>query len=256
MRKELKSKEKFTEYYIKNFSTWVFKKQLFFYSSKLDKLKTKKWKDDYIYLLYSSYMQLIENFLIFFLVLFQEKWVENIFSFDSNNNIKNLFWIIDNNWKIEYSTKFDLFLRDKIWTYIWTNENEYLKYIKESIKDYYTHKDLLNSYKHWFRLNSNWAWKTFIWMNDKNFLVWDYDSSILYYTKKRTTIFENIYYFNYEYIILKAQFIINLIDNLKLNYLNVWKEINFETIYVNDDIIKSKFPTSLTRMEIFEIKNN
>lgn len=257
MREELQSKEKFIDYYVKNFSTWVFSKQLNTYWVKLRKLKTKKWKDDYLFLFYSSYLQLLENFFIFLLVLFNKNSIDNIFE---NNRVQrerilDLLKLKQKDWKIIYWIEFDVFLKTIIKEYIWTNENEYHKYTKEAIKDYFSYKDLLNSYKHWFRLNSHWEWKTYIWMNDKHFLVSENDSSILYYTKIWNIIYENTYFFNFEYIWLKAEFIINLIDNLKLNQLNAWKKFKRETIYINDDIIKWKFPTSITKTEIFEIRN-
>lgn len=255
MRKEFLSKENFTKYYVNNFSTWVFKKSLNIYWCKLRKLKTKKLKDDYLYLFYSNYLQLLENSFIFLLVLFNDNWIWNIFETKNfSKNLKNLLNIKDEKWKILFWFEFDFFIKRMIKDYIWNNEDEYFKYIKEAIKDYFSYKDLLNSYKHWFRLNSNWWWKTYIWDGSKSFLFLECDSSILYYTKKWNIIYENIYYFNFEYIWLKSEFIINLIDNLKLNYLNVWEKIKKETIYIKDNSIKLKNQTSLFKTEIFEIK--
>lgn len=255
---KFESKENFIEYYIKNFNTWTFNKQSNFCSSKLNKLKTKQWRDDYTFLLFSNYLQLLENFLIFLLVFFHKDWIDNIFENNrkQKNNLFELLDLEDNNWKTKYWIRFDIFIKQIIRDYIWLNEDEYFKYIREAIKDYFAHKDLLNSYKHWFRLNSRWKISNSFNLNNKSFLVSSFDSSLLYYTKKWNIIFENNYSFNYEYIKLKTDFIINLIDNLKLHRLNIWKSFIRETIYICDKTIKTKSSNSITKTQIFKIKKD
>ncbi len=210
-------------YYIKNFSTGVYKKQILDYSSGILRSKRKENKDDYTYLLYVTYLQLIENFLIFLLVLFHEDGVDNLYCKPTKlySNIESLLGM----YGIETEIEKDLIRKEKILSYLKyctsDNEDEYVKLITESISDWYKHKNLLNSYKHWFRLESTWSKTVSMWQNNVNYRFGDYDSTIVYYflNKDDKNLYRTSHSFNFEYIRLKSGFLLSTIENIRQNYL-------------------------------------
>ncbi|EKE29280.1 MAG: hypothetical protein ACD_2C00193G0001 [uncultured bacterium (gcode 4)] len=245
-------KENFKTKYIKNFSISIWSKWLSRYSYKIGKLKTVKWKEDYTYLLFTKYLQLIENFIIFLLVCFDEDWIDVIFynSRKIEEKIKKLL-SLDQDLRLTMESK--EILGEIMKLYISSNHVEYKKLISESLKDYFQYKDVLNCYKHGFRLDNIWKnnWTASIW--DNKFKIAEYDSWIIYYTKRSGIIFENRLSFNYEYIVLKSDFLISFIENIKLNYLNQGKKINITTAYIMDNSINKKYWSSHISIPIFEI---
>lgn len=216
------SKENFTDRYIQNFSTWLYHRQVKLCISKFRNAKKKEIKDDYTYLLYTTYLQLFENFQIFLLVVFHPAWVDNIFI--SNKELPKKFDEIFEQWenKSSYEKKhlFKLQLEKMIGWFCWNHFSEYHKLIFDAFEDYTKHKQLLNSFKHWFRLHSRWEQTTYIWRSTM-YKIMETDSSLVYYIKEWNTIFEISHAFSIEYIALKAEFIINTIENLRKLYL--WK---------------------------------
>ena len=245
--------EQFKKKYIKNFSIKIWSKSINHYSNKIEKLKSEKWKEDYIFLLYTKYLQLIENFLIFLLVCFDENWIEIIFY--RNNKIEEKYKdFFSLKWE-NITLKTKIVIEDIIKSYIVSNHNEYKKLILESLKDYLEYRDLLNCYKHWFRLDNIWknSWSASIWEN--KFHMGEFNSWIIFFTKKLDIIYRNSLSFNYEYINLKSAFVVNLIENIKLNYLNPGKKINITTLKVIDDTIKTKYWSFHLKNPIFKIVN-
>lgn len=258
MREELKSQNSFKRYYLDNFNLDIYKLNNNFYEKKLKSLKKEKSKEIYLYLLVTNYLQLLENFVILSLVLFHKEWIKNIFNsnWKVKKNFTELFKIKHNNWRDKLSFGTKQFTEKLIRGYIWDKNDYYLSFINESIEDYIKLKDILNSYKHWFRLNSFWKWTISIWNQSEQNTIWDYNNSIVYYTKKDNLIYENIYYFNWDYLVIKFEFVCNLSENIKLNFLNLWEQFKKETLYIKDKSIKSKYWTSIIKNLIFEIKDN
>lgn len=219
-----KSKIDYKIFYIKNFSVWVYKKQLRICASKIPISKKKITKDDYIYLLYTTYLQLVENFYIFLLVLHQSDGIDNLYisQFNLYKKIYDVFWVdIDLDGKIKNKHNQKLSLKKYMQYATKGNVDEYAKYIFEATEDRLKHKNLLNSFKHWFRLSSNWESSLSIADNWPVSVLWKLDSTLVYFYKEKSDdkIYKVVHGFNYEYILLKSEFIVSAIENIRKDYL-------------------------------------
>ncbi len=214
------------EDYIKNFSFNIWEKKATFCIKKINKLKKQQNKIDYINDLYSIYLQLIENFIIFLLV----RWSNNtIFLFEDSYSIITSFSKVKDN-LIKW-------LLDEIFICLTNSEilnlrQKYEKLLKEVFNDYENDKNFLNSYKHWYRITWNsFNNKLYIWLewNDKKFLFWNYKHNLSYLwvrkdrKKKISYIDEYIIWFDSNYIYWKIIFITDIIDKVKFLYKRYWK---------------------------------
>lgn len=238
----------------------------------IGRYKTPKNKYPYIIELFSIYIQICEILLINiaavltgsnggFLVrlfisnkdlreLIQENFYKNssldsgiirtilldwVFSFQDKNLIKNL--------------------ENKISTYSYM--------IKESIEDYFKYYEFLNAYKHGYRVQA--SGKNTLTMqgntDHKAFLVGEYNSSIIYYSKSGNAIHEHRVSFNYERIYQKVVYVTNTLECMQktvlarfsgkpygLNHLEVIdkKEFHkyFGSMYFHNPIFQIQKPTT------------
>ncbi len=247
----------FLREYIENFNISTITRQAHIAHTKLKTLKNKRNKDDFAIILYASYLQIIENFIIFLLVNLHEVGIENLFASNwvIRENYTELFSIQD--YKISYQGK--LFIENILKQILPKNVDDkivhnYRRFIVESLEDYMRDKDFLNSYKHWLRVSSSW-WITISmsleWWSGKWFLIGDYDTSISYYTKKDDIIYKNDMSFNYEYIVAKIIFLENLLGNYKKSLLSEWKNIIIDYIAIIDDSILLKYGISRFKTPAF-----
>ncbi len=236
------SQEEFYRHYIKNFEVEIYKNSLKLCDQKLTTIKSEKYRKSYTYQICTNYFQLIENFLIFCLVLFHEKQIENIF-IGQAEFYRNILLF-----------KKEWFIEDLVNNYIGTNQKEYSSHLKEAMKDFFEHKDLLNSFKHWSRLDSLWRWERTMKIGEQKIWSFKYDSSIIYYHKKKLTIYQKTYYFNRQMIAIKSEFLINLIENIKKNFTNIGKKYKFESIYIKDETLKKKKEFIVNEIPIFDIQ--
>jgi len=246
------SKEDFTDSYIKNFTTWLYHRQANLCISKFRKAKKKSTRDDYTYLLYTTYLQLVENFQIFLLVIFHPAWIDNIFITSSQEiwkRFNEIFQQFHDKSVFEKKHFFKLQLEKMIGCFCWSHFSEYHRLISEAFEDYTKHKHLLNSFKHWFRLHSRWEQTTYIWRSTMHKIM-ETDSSLVYYTKEWNTIYEISHAFSMEYIALKAEFIINTIENLKKLYF--WN--NKTTIIYSTPDSPKNTSKSTWKTPIFEVQ--
>lgn len=246
------SKEEFTNNYIKNFSTWLYHRQVNLCISKFRNAKKKETKDNYTYLLYTNYLQLFENFQIFLLVLFHPLWIDNIFIANKElpKRFNEIFEQLDDKSTYEKKYFFKSQLKKMIGSFCWSHFSEYHKFISEVFEDYIKHKQLLNSFKHWFRLYSRWEQITYIWRNTMHKIM-ETDSSLVYYIKEWGIIFEISHAFSIEYVALKAEFIINTIENLRKLYL--WDN-KTSIIYTTPESPKNTSKNTW-KTPIFEVKS-
>lgn len=249
--------EKFLKEYIKNYSVSPIIRQTNLAFSKLKSLKTKKGKDDYVILLYTWYIQIIENFIIFWLVNLHKDSLENLFALHQKlrENYTELFHIQEN--KISLQGK--IFIEDIVIQILPKNVDKnvvhtYKKFIIESLEDYLVDKDFLNSYKHGLRISSNGRSTTTMsldWWWGKWFIIGDHDTSLSYYTKKDAWIYKNDISFNYEYILAKIAFLENLLENFKKHQLSEWRNIVVEYARITDDSILAQYGILRWKSQIF-----
>lgn len=221
------------EDYLKSFSQDIWYKKANFAHSKIQRLKTEKAKVDYINDLYSTYLQLIENFIIFLLV----RWTQNtIFLFKDSREIIHHFkklekqiisWILSEVLRTVPKDRYSRIYK----------KHESL--IKEIFKDYFQDRGFLNSYKHWYRITEN-SYNNSIWIKVEgsewpfvNIMSVAHSISYLSVEKDKKTgdslIFEQKVGFDTDYIFWKIMFITHIISVIKqLYFAEIWKEIKVE----------------------------
>ncbi len=250
--------QKFFNDYIANFSVSPLTRQTNLAISKLEKLKTDNWKKDYAIILYSSYIQLIENFIMFMLVLLDDAHLENLFELQTKNIVERygkLFWI--ENWKISFLWKQKIKnILKWLFPNVFTEDiaKNYAKFITESLEDFVQDKNFLNSFKHWMRVQS--IGKTsyrigLIWWTQE-FWMWDFNCSIRYYSKEIKLIYENTISFNYEYVHAKIAFLENILENLKKKMQTKQKSFKIKYFYSPKEELLSKYWIFRLRQPIFE----
>ena len=162
--------------YIKDFNTTLYLKRANLSFDKITRLKTEKWKQDYIHELYACYLQLIENFMIFILVIWS--W-DILYLFEESCDIRKKFWNYDKNNDLDYLNAFKHGFR--IYSQIWP----------------------------WsVNISPNWG--------NIAYKIVDSEYSISYLSKKKSMIYQNNIYFDPKYTYTKILFICNTIDILKL----------------------------------------
>lgn len=247
------SAQEFQDNYIQSFTTWIYTRQIPLFIRKIRNSKTKIVKDDYTYLLFTTYLQLFENFQIFLLVLFDSHWIENIFN-STKTTIERFNYLFEQSedpiQKRKNTYNFKSILNQIIGVFVWEHFPEYHRFITSALEDYKNHKQLLNSFKHGFRINSQWKQTLAIWRGNIMHPIIECDSTLVYYIKEKNRIYEISHSFNMEYIAVKAEFLINIINNLKIIYLKKWKT---SAIFTTNDT-PVKIDTSGFKTPIFEIK--
>lgn len=243
----------------KQFSEW--KKLFEIYIQKIDDTSIdEKEKKFWIIKLYSLYIQFIEIFSINIFIITENNLFDNLFI--NNRKLKEkISKQLGSNEYIEYLIKnwiFGLKERKKI-NNLTKKENCYRRLLKEVVKDYVDDQDLLNAYKHGFRLESKGYTNIKLFRDDnpeKTFSIGDYNSSIHYWSRGKKTekdiIFENRLFFNWQMIEQKFILIDNILENvLKVFFANGTK-IQLSHLYIDDPVkFDKQFGILRMRMPIF-----
>lgn len=227
--------------------------------NKFERLKDPKKQKRIILELYTSYLQLLE-------VLFINA---HALSVDINRFPSALFIksedlrsFIEDNFKD--TTKFSAwFLTNYVFAIQKDDKDyeqrykEYANIIKECAKDYLDNYQLLNAYKHGYRIHAKHG-KTSIGLVDKNgqnLIINKADSTITYYLKELTkdtvdpalsgkqVIFERRFSFKNARVFGKSMFAITLLQNARLTILHVMGKPTKEKI-ARFYIDKVKWPES------------
>lgn len=236
------------EYYeVIDFSVW--EKSIDSYCDKLRKLKTNKAKRIWSLKLYAEFLQLIEIFCINIFAITENKLWSNLFLI--NNQLRNK--ILE---KFFYKDK--KFFNDRFLNYFLENwvfgikeknkinnfnrkKDSYKTMTKEIIKDYLQDYDLLNAYKHGFRTKSigeNSVSVKLTNSSDFPMKIGHYNTKIGYFKKQGGVIYENSISCNWERIVQKCYFLLNMLENVQKVLLSDGKVIQLDTLFVID---KNKF---------------
>lgn len=238
-----------TKEYYKNFDLSILKKKFDFLATKITALKTEKAKKVYYTELYATYLQIVEIFCI------------NTFAVSDNDLLKNIFLSnseiykkIQGRFLNEVNADGQDFVTYLLSNFVFANKddkkdrvqqkNDYKHMIKESIDDYVSDKDFLNSYKHGFRVfsgeKSYLSISTDVSMSAT--LIQGYSASVSYYKRDKVCISKCVICFNWERVYVKVAILITVLENLKKVYLAEGKKVNFEYITFEDRIkIVNKF---------------
>ncbi|MDP4007745.1 MAG: hypothetical protein Q8P68_00980 [Candidatus Peregrinibacteria bacterium] len=234
-----------------DFSLW--QKAMDLYCDKLRKLKKDESKKVWILQLYSAYLQLIEVFCINIFAITENNLWDNLFlsNRDLKDKIDTRFFIINQN-KTRFCTKFTTYLLDN-WVFGIKEKSEinnladkrkkYTQMLKEAIEDYLKDYDLLNAYKHGFRVKSHGSNTITIKAETSNaptFKIGDFNASISYLTKKKDVVSRHDISFNWERAMQKAYFLLNMMENTQKILLNDGKEIQLDTLAVTNEAEFSK----------------
>lgn len=222
--------------------------------SKLHKLKTSKAKKVWALQLYSTYLQLIEVFCInTFAVVENELW-ENLFLNNSALRKKvTLCFYRTHQERQVYSDRFPNFLLEN-WVFGIKEKEKinnlpgkmrmYSLLLKEAIEDYLRDYNFLNAYKHGFRVKSHGETNLTAKIegrDSKAFRLAAYNSSISYLRKQEGTIVQEDILFNWERVIQKASFLLNMMENIQKMLLSNGEEILLQTLAVENEAEFSKF---------------
>jgi len=259
--KNLQPLKDFILEYLKNIDFDYWQKRIDHCAGKLHILKTDRAKKIYTVDLYSTYLQLLEIFFINAMAMsFGEKLFFNSLFVDNFNLRKRideqfstdkfLNWYLDN---LVFGIKEKSNIEDLV-----SKKRQYINIIKECKHDYLGDYDFLNSYKHGYRVQSSGGASLIL----GGFQIYKGDSGITYFSHdlKNNKLFRNILIFNYERVITKSCFVLNMIKNTSLVYIasreGKKKEINIEHLTITDKEKWGKnFGTSRIRETIKLVKN-
>lgn len=234
-----------------DFTLW--QKTLDLSCDKLRQLKKDESKKVWILQLYSTYLQLIEIFCINIFAITENNLWDNLFISNPNlrNKIQVRFFSTQNN-STRFCNKFTIYLLDS-WVFGIKEKNEinnladkrkkYTQMLKEAIEDYLKDYDLLNAYKHGFRVKSHGSNTITIKAEISNaptFKIGDFNASISYLTKKKGVVSRHDISFNWERAMQKAHFLLNMMENTQKILLNDDKEIQLDTLTVTNEADFSK----------------
>ncbi len=222
-----------------DFSLW--EKLINLYCDKLRSLKKDNSKKIWVLQLYATYLQLIEIFCINIFAITENNLWDNIFL--SNKDLKA---------KIgkQFSSSFIIYLIEN-WVFGIKEKEEindlekkrkyYRTMLKESTSDYIKDYELLNAYKHGFRIRSTGRKEVSIRAekaNAKSFKIGGYNSNISYLKRKwhkeakEHVISEQNISFNWERIVQKAFFLLNMMENTQKILLSNQKETRINTLAI------------------------
>lgn len=188
--------------------------------------------------LYSKYLQLLEVLSINVLVvgfnnignlfISNKDLREDIVRFRKNSLLKEQF-ISQAVFHIEQKQDIKNFEKRK---------NLYKRILDESLEDYIKDYDFLNAYKHGFRVETRG--KTKISIN--GFSIGKYNTTLTYFSKerdkkiKKDIIFKNTRCFNWERILYKSFFILDMLKKLKVSSSLVsGEQVTLDLLYITDE---------------------
>lgn len=210
--------------------------------SQLQKLKDQSKRNRCIMDLYTNYLQMTEILFINICTSFANLEFSPSILFISNKNIKK--YISDN---FTNSTKTsEIFLKNYSIVAIKQDEktmNLYRNLLMEIAKDYIDNHELLNAFKHGYRITAkNEKMALSIGSGNQMFKINETDSSATYYYKKLCkesgcdVICERTINFNNGRVFVKSLFVSSLIENLRAAVLlSMGKEVKAgEYFYIDD----------------------
>lgn len=233
---------------------------------RFEKLKDKQKQNSAVLDLYTLYLQITE-------ILFINA---NALSVNVNNfpsalfiNSANLRKFIDENFKstTQFSTWFLLnpvFTPTKGDTDFKERYSLYSNLLKEVAKDYLDDFDLLNAYKHGYRIKAkhDQATLSIITDNGQHFKLNESDSTIIYFSKETVNgvpiIFEHSLSFKIGRIFVKCIFACSLLNNIRASTLLYYKKKlrgkNISRFYIDDKEAWSKtFGKSHFKSTVFSL---
>lgn len=113
----------------------------------------------------------------------------------------------------------------------------YKKFLQEAVRDYQRDHDLLNAYKHGFRVQGRGSATLHLSQDsnpNKKILLDSYDSSIRYFSRHGKEIIDNKIMFKWRRVFVKFNFLLSIIDNAKLILTNAGDPIELNTLIVED----------------------
>ncbi|MCD4811735.1 hypothetical protein K8R14_03985 [bacterium] len=210
---------------IQNLDTKYWDRRVSFAFDKINTYKKLANKSPFIIDLYTSYLQLIEIFLLNTLSLLKLSWV---IVFIKNHELRDL---VKKTFYKDYSKKrFDRELISNLINNLVLGKkgtvrlkdrkgklSSYSMFLQEVITDYLADYDLLNAFKHGYRVQGSGENSISITPtgSTKSFILSEFTASIVYLSKEKQTIYEMSVAFNYERIYLKSQYLINMLENMK-----------------------------------------
>ena len=227
----------------------------------ITKLKREKSKYPYYLELYTDYIQMFESTIINMMAIMSGRLFEYLFidSSDLRDNIPHLFPRMGpknstvNRWVREFVFQHAVFQQ-----YTMSNPEqrikEYKMMLEEASQDYLQDFQLLNAFKHGFRVRASGANTIAISLDNAKsqpdpHVVGKYNASILYYSKERQkdkkgercdVVYENKISFNHQRVYQKILYLSNALENTRRTILHIAKpekvgqKIQCQTLKVTD----------------------
>lgn len=248
--------KKFMVGYFENIKFEYWEDRLGDIQNKYLKHKSQRKKQYAIIDLYSMYIQLLEIFFINIIIISaREKGFFNILFRATDKkfreDVRGQF--LDKKFQAWFMTKLVFGLKEKrsIENYV-GKRKVYISMLVEAVEDYLANYNLLNAYKHGFRILSS---------DDKLYQeASGTDSTLIYYTKEGDIIYENIACFNYKRIIQKCLFLLSMINNSKIIFLAQEKKlkgVKLDHWYItNSEIFNKEKGYFNNKNSLFGVKNN
>jgi len=235
--------------------------------NKFEKLKDKKKQNRVVLDLYTLYLQTIEILFINAraLSVSLDRFPSALFI-----NSINLRMFIEENFKS--TTKFSTwFLLNPVFTVTkgYSDFKEkyslYSNLLKEVAKDYLDDFDLLNAYKHGYRIKAkhDQTILSIATSNGEHFKLNESDSTISYFSKETVdgipTVFKHSLNFKIGRVFVKSLFVCSLLNNIRATTLLYYKKKirgkNISRFYIDDKEAWSKtFGGSHFKQPIFSLK--
>lgn len=262
LENELKEFKK-SHYLNADFNHWV-RKVISLYN-KLNRLKNKNKQDLVILDLYTTYLQSLEILFI------------NIFALSNRNDSfpgalfidsKSLRRFIEDSFL--KTTSLSVWFLDKCIFQIQVKDDvfkerykQYSTLIKECAKDYIEDYDLLNAYKHGYRLQAKYEKLSLalVTKDGQKILLNESDSHLKYFSKEKVdgvnTIFEKTINFKNDRIFGKALFICSLLNNMRITILlslDIKSKDKLANFDLNKETWMQSFGGSKFKKPIFSLK--
>jgi len=239
-------KKEIIEYYREvDFSIWEKSVNMCF--DKLKKLKTDKAKTPWALKMYANYLQLIEIFCINIWIITEGELYKNLFINNSNlrKKIENTF--LNKKTRNAQGVDFVTYFLES-WVFgiqeketinnLDKKRRTYESLLREALNDHLKDYDLLNAYKHGFRTKSRGANSVSIKKEGSDnppFLIGNYNTKIIYLSKKSKTVYECSLAFNWERVSQKYFFLLNMLENTQKVLLADNGKIKLNTLYPLDN---------------------
>ncbi|MCF7846712.1 MAG: hypothetical protein K9M51_01440 [Candidatus Gracilibacteria bacterium] len=239
-------KKDIIEYYKEvDFSIWEKSVNVCF--DKLNKLKTDKAKTPWALKMYTNYLQLIEIFCINVWIISEGELYKNLFIGNADLRKKTEDTFLNKKTRNAQGMDFLTYFLES-WVFGIQEKNAinnldqkrrtYESLLREALEDYLKDYDLLNAYKHGFRTKSRGANSVSIKReggDNPPFLIGNYNTKIIYLSKKNKAVYECSLAFNWERVSQKYFFLLNMLENTQRVLLAENGKIKLDTLYPLDN---------------------